>query len=289
MTCHPGGSLGENQAAPDGPDRRVGPDGHRTDRPDIGDSAQHAHRPDTAPAACGRRPIRAIAAIVPAHNEQDLLPDCLTALKRAADHPDILVLGIPVLVLVVADHCTDRTAAVAHRNGARVALTEARNVGIARSVGAARAVEILERGGYRDDETWLAYTDADTLVPPDWFARHLAHAAAGWSAVLGTVQVNDWSLRPPGTAAIFERCESRVPEDERVHGANLGVRADVYRRAGGFPALAGGEDHALAASLRRLGFRVKPARDMTVTTSARVSHRVAGGFSDHLTRLKTEA
>jgi hypothetical protein len=152
-----------------------------------------------------------------------------------------------------------------------------------------RAVGILEREGCRDGEIWLAYTDADTLVPPDRLARHLAHAAEGWSAVLGTVQVEDWSSRPPGTEAEFERLESQVPENERVHGANLGVRAHVYRQAGGFPALAGGEDHALAASPRRLGFRVKPAHDMTVTTSARVSHRVAGGFSDHLTRAAPKA
>jgi GT2 family glycosyltransferase len=246
--------------------------------------------PDPATAAAAAtapgQPIRAVAAIVPAHNEHDLLPDCLAALRHAAGHPGLH--GTPVLVLVVADQCTDHTAFVAHRAGAHVALTEAHNVGVARSVGAARAAEILEREGFRDDEIWFAYTDADTLVPPDWLARHLAHAAEGYSAVLGTVRVNDWSPRPPGTAALFEDRESRVPESERVHGANLGIRADVYRRAGGFPALAGGEDHALAASLRRLGFRVKPAPDMTVTTSARISHRVAGGFSDYLNRLGPE-
>jgi hypothetical protein len=102
-------------------------------------------------------------------------------------------------VLVVADQCTHRTAAVAHHNGALTTLTEAHNVGVARSVGAARTAQILEREGYRDEETWLAYTDADTLVPPDWLARHLAHAADGWSAVLDAVRVRGWSPRAPGT------------------------------------------------------------------------------------------
>ena len=272
---------GENQ--PGQPDRRA-PRG-RGSNPRAGRDSAPRHDEDSE--APSHRPIRAIAAIVPAHNEQALLPHCLTALNVAAEHPDLQ--GTPVLILVVADRCTDRTAAVAHRGGARVALSAAGNVGIARSVGAARAAEILGREGYRDEETWLAYTDADTIVPPDWLARHLAHAAEGWSAVLGTVRVTDWSPRPAGTETTFEHRESRVPENERVHGANLGIRADVYRSAGGFPALPGGEDHALAASLRRLGFRVELAHDMTVTTSARISRRVAGGFSDYLTQLTPEA
>lgn len=240
----------------------------------------------TATAAAPGPGISALAAIVPAHNEQDLLPDCLAALEHAASHP--AVAGLRILILVVADQCTDHTAAVAYRAGAHVALTEARNVGVARSVGAARAVEILEREGIPDRRTWLAYTDADSTVPPDWFARHLAYAAQGWSAVLGTVRVSDWSARSPHVARLFHELEARVPDDYRVHGANLGVRADVYRQAGGFPALPVGEDHALTTSLRRLGFRVKLAEDMTVDTSARVSDRIAGGFSDYLTNLGPE-
>lgn len=240
----------------------------------------------TVPTAAADQRIRALAAIVPAHNEQELLPDCLASLGRAASHP--AVADIRILLLVVADQCIDRTAAVAYRAGAQVALTEARNVGVARSVGAARAVEILEREGICDRQIWLAYTDADSTVPPDWFARHLAYAGQGWSAVLGMVQVSDWSPRPPGTARLFRELEAHVPEHHRVHGANLGVRADVYRRAGGFPALPVGEDHALTASLRRLGFRVKIAEDMVVDTSARVSGRIDGGFSDYLTDIEPE-
>jgi glycosyltransferase involved in cell wall biosynthesis len=262
----------------DQPEDRTRSDERGADQPDLD--------PDTASAVITGRRIHALAAIVPAHNEEDFLPDCLAALERAANHPDVA--DMRILLLVVADRCTDRTAAVAYHTGAHLALTEARNVGVARSVGAARAVEILEREGFSDRRTWLAYTDADTTVPPDWFARQLAYAAQGWSAVLGTVQVPDWSPRPPGTAQLFHELEARVPQHHRVHGANLGVRADVYRHAGGFPALPVGEDHALTASLRRLGFRVKLADDMTVNTSARISGRVDGGFSDYLTNLKPE-
>jgi GT2 family glycosyltransferase len=262
---------------PDGRTRSARSGGLGADQPDLD--------PSTAgPTAGNGQPIRALAAIVPAHDEQDLLPDCLAALEHAATHP--AVTDTRILLLVVADQCTDLTAATAYHAGAHVAMTEARNVGVARSVGAAGAVEMLEREGISDQQIWLAYTDADTTVPADWFARHLAYAAQGWSAVLGTVRVSDWSPRPPGTARIFNDLEASVPDHHRVHGANFGVRADVYRHAGGFPALPVGEDHALTAALRRLGFRVKLADDMTASTSARISGRVDGGFSDYLTNLK---
>ena len=52
--------------------------------------------------------IEAVGVVVPAHDEETLLPACLRALRRAARR-----LSVPVHVLVAADSCTDRTVAVA--------------------------------------------------------------------------------------------------------------------------------------------------------------------------------
>ena len=52
--------------------------------------------------------IAAAGVVVPAHDEEALLPACLAALRRAAG-----ALHVPVHLLVVADACTDGTAAVA--------------------------------------------------------------------------------------------------------------------------------------------------------------------------------
>ncbi len=60
----------------------------------------------------GAAGIEAVGVVVPAHNEETLLPACLMALWRAADG-----IAAPVYVLVVADTCTDKTVAAAH--GAR--------------------------------------------------------------------------------------------------------------------------------------------------------------------------
>ena len=59
--------------------------------------------------------IACVGVIVPAHNEQGLLPACLASLRRAAH-----ALCTPVHLVVVADACRDRTVQVAQRSGAAV-------------------------------------------------------------------------------------------------------------------------------------------------------------------------
>jgi glycosyltransferase involved in cell wall biosynthesis len=60
--------------------------------------------------------IRSVGVIVPAHDEQDLLPSCLASVRRAAQ----ALRGTPVHLVVVADACRDRTVQVARRGGASV-------------------------------------------------------------------------------------------------------------------------------------------------------------------------
>ena len=239
-----------------------------------------------AGASSGRGAVRAAAVIVPAHDEQERLAACLRALDRARRQAESH--GLTVLTLVVADACTDLTAEIARTAGVLVAESRARNVGAARALGTARALAHLECLGFGPHEVYLAHTDADTLVPPDWLLRHLAHAAAGCDGVIGSVRVTDWSQRPPGTSRLFRHAARAIPKIERVYGANLGVRADAYLRAGGFAPLAVGEDHALADTLVRIGARLIRDGSLAVRTSARVSTRAPGGFSDYLTALLRE-
>jgi hypothetical protein len=70
-----------------------------------------------------------------------------------------------------------------------------------------------------------------------------------------------------------------------IHGANLGVSARAYRRAGGFPPLACSEDVALIDLLIAAGVRVTWSAAPRVVTSARIDSRVRGGFGDTLAAL----
>jgi glycosyltransferase involved in cell wall biosynthesis len=230
----------------------------------------------------GPHRVEAAGVVVPAHNEDELLPACLAALRDAAG-----LARIPVQLLVVADACTDETAAVAAAHGARVIRIRARNVGAARAAG--MAALLRRTAGTDPAAVWLATTDADTVVPPGWLRRQLGHADQGWDVVLGTVTVTDWAGYPPHTAAAFAAMygfgEGPHPH---VHGANLGIRASAYLAAGGFKPLRTSEDHALIAAATEAGGRVLRAGDVTVQTSARRQARAPRGFSHVLRALSRE-
>ncbi len=225
----------------------------------------------------GAAGIAAVGVVVPAHNEETLLPACLAALDRAAS-----AIGMPVSALVVADACTDRTAAVARACGARVIAIGARNVGAARAAGMAGLLRLT--AGADPSAVWLATTDADTVVPPGWLERQLRYAGQGWDVVLGTVTVADWDEHPPHVPAAFDALyEFGDGPHPHVHGANLGIRASAYLAAGGFRTLRTAEDHALLAAATEAGCSVLQASDITVETSARRRARAPLGFG-HLLR-----
>lgn len=217
--------------------------------------------------------IEAAGVVIPAHNEQDLLPACLTAVRRAAGQ-----LSVPVHLVVVADACTDRTAALARAHGADVIQAAARCVGAARRAGVSR---VLRATRHADPATvWIATTDADTRVPPWWLRRQLRYAGLGWKGVAGTVTVEDWAGHPPQVRRRYtERYGAWRRHHPHVHGANLGFAADAYLAVGGFRPLPTAEDHALVADLLRAGLPLVRTTRIPVVTSARSRARAPLGFA----------
>ncbi len=229
-----------------------------------------------------------LGVVVPARDEAMLLPACLAALAQAARHPDVA--GVPVLVVVVADRCTDDTAEIGRAAGARVLVTEAGNVGAARHAGTLAVLQEAAARGVADDRVWLACTDADSRVPGDWLALQRTGAQSGVDAVVGTVQVADWSGLPDHVPARFLDAYEAwrgagVTGHPHVHGANLGVRGSAYRAVGGFPPLPVSEDVALVGALLGAGRVVLRTPASPVVTSARRTPRAEGGFGTDLDRL----
>ena len=210
--------------------------------------------------------------VIPAHNEQQAIADCLAAALAASRNPRLLEEA--VTLVVVADSCCDDTGAIAVAHGVEVLRVDARNVGVARAMG---AEWLLERGA-----RWLAFTDADTCVSADWLAEQLDLEA---DVVCGTVGVDDWTPHGENAALIhlhFSETYFDVDGHRHIHGANLGVSAEAYRRAGGFPKLACSEDVAFVEALQSCGASIAWSARPRVTTSARRQARAVGGFSDAL-------
>lgn len=221
-----------------------------------------------------------VSVVIPARNEQHLLPGALSAIGVARSRiPDIRV-----DVTVVADSCSDHTAGVALSSGAFVVCASVGNVGAARAIGF-RAV--LDRNADVRPGHWLASTDADSLVPPDWFIAQLLAARQGHQLFLGTVRL------PPEGESTFPTWVQRYTSDAirghehgHVHGANLGIAASTYRGIGGFRALATGEDVDLVRRARRAGAQVAWNTETPVITSPRLRGRAPQGVANDLARSR---
>jgi len=217
-----------------------------------------------------------LAVVVPAHNEERELDACLQSLLRAARWPALG--GESVLFVVALDSCTDRSEAVARRAGVDTVTVQARNVGLARAAGADLA---LARGA-----RWLAFTDADTVVAPNWLHAQLALRS---EAVCGTVGVRDWGDYGAAMRQHYAQTYNDADGHHHIHGANLGVSADAYRRAGGFQPLASSEDVALVKALQAAGVRIAWSAAPRVTTSARREFRAPDGFGATLKRVDEQS
>lgn len=212
-----------------------------------------------------------VVTVVPAHDEQDLLPACLAALRAAA-----ALVAVPVQLVVVLDACSDGSAGVVGRD-VLVVEVDRRNVGAARAAGFA-AVAL-------DASTWCTTTDADSTVSPTWFLDHLAHAARGTDVVAGTVRVADWDGHPVTLRRRYEAGYTDADGHRHVHGANLGLSGAAHARLGGFAPLRAHEDVDLVERAVRAGYEVAWASDVVVHTSARTTGRAPEGFAQHLADL----
>ncbi|MDB6126006.1 MAG: hypothetical protein JWQ71_4999 [Pedosphaera sp.] len=91
--------------------------------------------------------VRTISIIIPAHNEEDYIGLTLETLNRQ-NYPHFET-------IVVANGCTDRTAAVALNHCSRLVVLSNKSLGVARNLGAKLAKGDL-----------LLFLDADTLLEP---------------------------------------------------------------------------------------------------------------------------
>ncbi|WP_235038073.1 glycosyltransferase family 2 protein [Microbacterium sp. 18062] len=223
--------------------------------------------------------IRAVAVVVPAHDEEELLEACLASLgaatsQLAASHPDVAC-----AVWVVLDACRDGSERVAETAGVGIVRIDARNVGAARAAGLAVA-----RRWFPDVDAatlWTAHTDADSVVPAHWLTHQVESADAGADVVVGTVRPDFRDLDAIRTAAWWARYSPEAALGA-VHGANLGVRASTLDAVGGFPPLPEHEDVRLVEAARTAGARIVATDGAWVRTSGRQQGRTPGGYARYL-------
>jgi glycosyltransferase involved in cell wall biosynthesis len=225
-------------------------------------------------------PLDVLHVVVPAHDEERLLPECLASIKRAVARVEEAPDAPRLAITVVLDACTDRSAEVVAEHGVEGLAVDVRCVGRARAAGVARAARSAV--GLSPDRVWVAMTDADSQVPPTWLTAQIDLAGRGVELMVGRVHPEGDDL-PAGVLARWWRLH-HTPTHLPIHGANLGFTLGAYRRAGGFPPIAEHEDVAFVRAALAAGC-AWTQEGPWVRTSARTVGRVAGGFAGYLRAL----
>jgi glycosyltransferase involved in cell wall biosynthesis len=222
-----------------------------------------------------------VCVIIPARNEEELLPRCLQSVRAALlSLPDEATSDLVVAV----DRSTDRTLQIARREVGRQGKVVCTDAGVVGEARAAATEAALRRYRGLLERCWLANTDADCEVPANWLIDQLMLAANGVDAVAGTIEVDNFEGHLPIVKQRFRETYLIRADGSHhhVHGANLGMRADHYRRAGGWRCLVTCEDHDLWNRLARTGARKMSTSRIEVLTSGRRVGRAPHGFAEAL-------
>ena len=225
----------------------------------------------------------AVGVVVPARDEALHISRCANSILRALEHAGAAPKS---WVVVVADDCSDATALLAAREldgRGEVFEVAHRSVGAARRAGTAALLRHFS--GHPRERLWILNTDADGSVPEDWVATHLELAERGAAAVAGVIRVDSFAEHGPLGARAFADTYALFADGSHphVHGANIGVRADVYADVGGWRPVDTAEDHCLWNRVRDTGRSVVSSVASWVETSGRREGRAPDGFAATLT------
>jgi cellulose synthase/poly-beta-1,6-N-acetylglucosamine synthase-like glycosyltransferase len=230
--------------------------------------------------------IETVLVVIPANNEQAVIGACLDALVAArAQARDALGERVHIRTVVVLDSCIDATEdRITAEHDVQTIHARLARAGAARALGVAYGRRGLAT---QANKVWIASTDADSRVSRDWITTMVQCAEQAADVVLGTVRPD-----VARTSSVHRRWRRQYVVSDghpHIHGANLGLRADIYDRIGGWPLLAFDEDVELVRRAENHGgLRVVRTGAIPVVTSARLVGRAPHGFAGYLRRLPHE-
>lgn len=205
-----------------------------------------------------------VSVVIPAYNEETLLPACLDSLLLQDYRGEIEI-------IVINNRSEDATAAVARSRG--VIVVDETERGYSRA---------LARGFAEATGEILASTDADTTVPQNWVSRLVAEyqtrpdvVAVGGEIVYCNPNRKAW-LFTRGLLPLLNRADRSCPEGPHLWGANFSVRRSAFEAVGGWNLDFNLQvDTELSERLRAQG-RVVLLEDLPVYTSSRRWNHLMG-------------
>jgi glycosyltransferase involved in cell wall biosynthesis len=180
-----------------------------------------------------------LSVIIPAYNEEKLLPGCLERVFAALDANKSSKYTSEVIV--VDNNSSDRTAELALAAGATVVFEPINQISRARNAGARVA-----------QGDWLIFVDADSQLHPVTLAELLCRIQKGRIAGGGCLVALD---EVPGIGHVFmEICNLLMRTLVWAAGSFVFCRADAFREIGGFSTeLYAAEEIRFSQDLKRWG------------------------------------
>ncbi|MDQ3187657.1 MAG: glycosyltransferase [Pseudomonadota bacterium] len=190
----------------------------------------------TASVSTASVPTICVSFVVPAHNEERLLPGALQAIRSAADS-----CRIKYEIVVADDASTDRTAHIATEFGARVIAVQHRKISATRNSGARAALGDL-----------IVFVDADTLINAGVLGRAIEAITDG--AVGGGAMVRFDGRIPLYARASIPVLTGLMRVLRLAAGCFVFCTRAAFDAAGGFDErLFGAEEIAFSAALKKVG------------------------------------
>jgi len=186
-----------------------------------------------------------VSVVIPAYNEEALLPKALSSIKNQTYEP--------LEAVVAVDHrTTDRTRELAASHGAVVVEVEQAGVGAARDAGSAAASGEI-----------LLHMDADTV----WGHRVVEEVVRELEAGADVVHVpSAYDVWPRPAADLFAAIRAHRAAYWMTDGRCLGVWRGVHAALGGFLGLETSETYAFGLRAHKHGYRVVSRPDLPVAT-----------------------
>jgi len=235
---------------------------------------------------------------IPARDEETHIGACLAALSRQTRPADE--------VIILLNNCTDRSL-----QAVRSALPDLPSLRVVErhlapseaSAGAARRL-VLDMAAASPGAMVVLTTDADAVPPDDWIEANLEILTRGAEVVCGMASIlpadaarlparmHEDHARERACLEVLDELDARIdpdpadpwPRHQQNSGASIAFTVAAYRRAGGAPHIAVGEDRALVAKFRLVDAKIRHAFGICVPVSGRLEGRAEGGMAAALAR-----
>jgi glycosyltransferase involved in cell wall biosynthesis len=159
-----------------------------------------------------------ISVIIPAYNEERLLPGCLDSIMNLDYDKELIE------IIVVDNGSTDRTREIAESYGAKVIRDDSKNVSGLRNLG------VRESSG-----DIIAFVDADCVVSKDWLQKAAVYFddlnIAAWGSPPTIPKDATWVQK---TWYIVRQKDAKIHDVDWLESMNLFVRKEKFNSIGGF-------------------------------------------------------